>query len=172
MGGLEKPVTEGFEESTIWNISGPDVARVSVETSAVIARMALVGQTSTEAMAKEITRLIQSTVQFQAELAKTVKTATEEKQRSLDELKTALEVKHEQETQWLRELHAQEKEEIWSEIETTVLDNKEAETLKVVKDYALVINTDLRTVQLDYIEQVERLCFYRDQGKMLVQDAA
>ena len=52
---LEKPTIEGFEESTLWDISGPDVTRVGVETSVVIVRMALAGQTSTEAMAKEIT---------------------------------------------------------------------------------------------------------------------
>ena len=63
-----------------------------------------------------------------------------------------LEVKHEQETQWIQESHTREKEEIWSEIETSVLDNKEAETLKVVKNYTLVINTDLQTTQLDYLD--------------------
>ena len=56
-GGIEKPIIEGFEESTLWDISGPDVARVAVETSTVIARMELDGQSSTKAMAKEIARL-------------------------------------------------------------------------------------------------------------------
>ena len=79
MGGLEKLVTEGFEESTIWNIAGQDVARVSVETSAVIARMALAGQTSTKAMTKEIAWLKQSTTQFQVELDETVKNVVKEK---------------------------------------------------------------------------------------------
>ena len=64
VGGLEKPVTKGFEESTIWNIAGQDVARVGVKTSVVIVGMALIGQTSTEAMAKEITHLKQSVTQF------------------------------------------------------------------------------------------------------------
>ena len=41
--GVEKVVLEGFEESTLWDISGPKVARVGVETSAVIAGMALAG---------------------------------------------------------------------------------------------------------------------------------
>lgn len=95
VGGLEKPITEGFEESTIWNISGPYVSRVDVETLAVIVRMAPTGQTSIEAMAKDITWLKQFTSQFQAELVETVKTAAKEKQRSLDELKMDLEVKHE-----------------------------------------------------------------------------
>ena len=143
MGGLKKFVTKGFEESTIWNISGLDVARVGVETSVVIVRMALVSQTSIESMAKEITQLKQSAVQFQAKLVESVKTTAKEKQRSLDEVKMDLEVKHEQETKQLQELHAQEKEEIQNEIETTILKNKEVETLKVVKDRALVINTDL-----------------------------
>ena len=52
MGGLEKPATEGFEESTIWNIAGHDVPWVGVKTSTVIVGMVLTGQTSTEAMAK------------------------------------------------------------------------------------------------------------------------
>lgn len=43
VGGVEKVVLEGFEESTLWDISGPDVVQVGVETSVVIARMALVG---------------------------------------------------------------------------------------------------------------------------------
>jgi ABC-type hemin transport system ATPase subunit len=90
-------------------ISDPYVTWVGVKNSTVIARMAFAGQTSTEAMAKKITQLKQSTVQFQAELAETVKTTAEEKHRSLDELRMALEVKHEQETQRLQELHAREK---------------------------------------------------------------
>ena len=172
VGGLEKLVIEGFEESTIWNIAGQDVARVGVESLIVIVGMALADQTSTEAMAKEIAQLKQSMAQFQAKLAETVKNVAKEKQRSLDELKTALEVKHEQETQRLRELHAREKEEIQSEIETSIFDNKEAETLKVVKNYALVINTDLQMAQLDYLDQVERLSFYHDQEKTLLQNVA
>lgn len=54
VGGLEKPVTEGFEESTIWNIASQDVTWVGVETSTVITGMALIHHTSTEALAKEI----------------------------------------------------------------------------------------------------------------------
>ena len=46
-------------------------------------------------MEKEITRLKQSTTQFKAELAENVKNLAKEKQRSLGELKTTLEVKHE-----------------------------------------------------------------------------
>ena len=74
--------------------------------------MALISQMSTEAMAKEITKLKQFATQFQAELAENVKNVTEEKQRSLGELKTALEVKHEHETQGLQEVHGKEKEEL------------------------------------------------------------
>ena len=124
--------------------------------------MALTSQTSTEAMAKEIARLKQSVAQSQVELAETMKNIVKEKQMSVDELKMALEVKHMKETQQLWELHAREKEEIQREIETSVLENKEAETLKVVKYYALVINTDLQMTQLIYLDQVERLCFYWD----------
>lgn len=54
VGGIEKFVMEGFEESTLWDISGPDVAQVGVETSTMIARMALAGQLSTKVMVKEI----------------------------------------------------------------------------------------------------------------------
>ena len=72
----------------------------------MIIGMALASQTSTKAMAKEITRLKQSTAQFQAELTKSVKNIVEDKQRSLDELKTTLEVMHEQETRRLQEMQA------------------------------------------------------------------
>ena len=40
----------------------------------------------------------------------------------------------------------------------------------MVKNYALVNNTDLQTTQLDYLDQVEGLHFYRDQGKTLLQN--
>jgi hypothetical protein len=49
VGSIEKPIVKGFEES-----SGPDVAQVGIETSLVIAEMALSSQTSTKAMEKEI----------------------------------------------------------------------------------------------------------------------
>ena len=52
VGSLEKPIVEGFEESTLWDISGPDVSQVGVNTSVVIAGMALAIQTSTKAMEK------------------------------------------------------------------------------------------------------------------------
>lgn len=165
LGGLEKPITEGFEESTIWNIVGQDVTRVGVQTSVVIAGMALTGQTSTEAMEKEIARIKQFAAQVQAELAEKVKNVAEERQRSIDELKTTLEEKHEKETQQLQESHAWEKEAIRSEIETSVLDNKDTKMLKVVKKYAQVINTDLQTAQLNYLDQVDSLCSYKDQGE-------
>lgn len=41
VGGLEKPITEGFQESTIWNIEGQDITQVGVETFTVIVRLAL-----------------------------------------------------------------------------------------------------------------------------------
>lgn len=40
--------------------------------------------------------------------------------------------------------------------------------LKVVKYYAQVINIYLRTTQLDYLDRVERLHSYKDQGKTLL----
>ena len=60
----------------------------------------------------------------------------------------------------MQEMHAQEKEELQNRIETTILDRREAETLKVVKDQALITNSNLRTNQLDFLEQVERLWIY------------
>ena len=42
----------------------------------------------------------------------------------------------------------------------------------MVKNYAQVINTNLWTDQLDYLDQVERLCSYKDQGKTLLQNVA
>lgn len=52
--GIEKGVIERFEEITLWDVSGPNVARVGVENLVVITGMALTGQSSLEAMAKEI----------------------------------------------------------------------------------------------------------------------
>ena len=63
----------------------------------------------------------------------------------MGKLKTALDVKHEQETRWLQEVHAKEKEELQNKIETAILDIRETETLKVVKDQALITNSNLRT---------------------------
>lgn len=68
-----------------------------------------------------------------------------DKQRSLNELKIALEVKNEQETRRLQEMHAQEKGELQNGIEIAILDKREAETLKVVKDQALITNSNLWT---------------------------
>ena len=48
IGGVEKVVLEGFEESTLWDISSPYVAQVGVETSVVIAGTALIGKSSTK----------------------------------------------------------------------------------------------------------------------------
>lgn len=45
---------EGYEESTLWDISRTYVSRVGVEISIVIASMALAGRFSSEAMEKEI----------------------------------------------------------------------------------------------------------------------
>ena len=49
------------------------------------------------------------------------------------------------------------------------MDRREAKTLKVVKDQALITNSNLRTIQLDFLEQVERLWIYQDQGKTLLE---
>ena len=78
----------------LWDVSGPYVAQVGVETSIVIIGMALIGQSSMEAMAKEISQLKQSNTQAQNELAENMNNATEDKQRRLDKLRIALEVRH------------------------------------------------------------------------------
>lgn len=90
VGSIEKPIVEGFEERMLWDISGPDVTRVGIETSAVIIEMALADQTSTEAMEKEIARLKQSATGFQEELIESARSLAENKRKSLDELKIAL----------------------------------------------------------------------------------
>ena len=67
-------------------------------------------------------------------------------------------------------MHAQEKEELQSKIKTSVLDSREAETLKVVKDQALITNSNLQTSQLDFLAQIERLRIHQDQGKTLLKE--
>jgi hypothetical protein len=44
-----------------------------------------------------------------------------------------------------------------------VLDKREAETIKVVKDQALISNSHLQESELDYLSQVERLRTYQSQ---------
>lgn len=86
---------ECFEESMLRDIFGLDIARVGVETLVVIAGMALARKSSTEAMEKEITHLKQSASRVQVELREHAKNTSEDKQRSLDELKIALESRYE-----------------------------------------------------------------------------
>ena len=50
------------------------------------------------------------------------------------------------------------------------MDRREAETLKVVKDQAMITNSKLRTSQLDFLEKVERSWIYQDQGKTLLKE--
>ena len=95
---------------------------------------------------------------------------SEYKQQILDELKIALESKYEQEKQQLKEVDAHEIEELQGRIETVVLHKREVETLKVVKDQALISNSHLRASQLDYLSQVERLQTYQSQGKTLLKE--
>jgi hypothetical protein len=52
VGDAERALIEGYEESTLWDISGQDIARIGVESSVVIEGMAMAGQSSPEAMAK------------------------------------------------------------------------------------------------------------------------
>ena len=141
--GVEKALIEGYEESTLWDISGPDVACVGVDTSPVIVGMALAGQSFSEAMSKEILCLKQLVTQTQNELTESVKHATKDRQRSLEELKRALEVKHEEEKQQMSKLHSRELEELQAKIESTLQEKQETEALKVIKDQALITNSHL-----------------------------
>ena len=70
----------------------------------------------------------------------------------------------------MKKFDAQEIEELQGKIEMSVLDKREVETLKVVKDQALVANSHLQTSQLDYLDRVERLRNYQDQGKTLLKE--
>ena len=110
--GVEKFVVEGFEESTLWDISGPDIARVGVEALAMIAGMALARQSSIEEMIKEIDCLKQFASWLQAELVEHTKNMLEDKKQSLDEMKVALESRYEKEKQQLKEKHVHELEEL------------------------------------------------------------
>ena len=97
VGSIEKPSVEGFKESKLSDISCLDVAQVGIETSTLIVGMALAGKSPTEEMAKEIAWLKQYAAQVQARLVENAKNMSEDKQRSLDELKIALEPKYEHE---------------------------------------------------------------------------
>ena len=134
IGGVEKALVKGYEESTLWDISGPDVACVGVETSTIIVGMALVGQLSSEAMVKEIVRLKQLVTQMQNELIENVKHASEDNEKSLEELKIALEAKHVEEKQQLLESHSLELEELQVKIESTLQEKQETKALQVIKD--------------------------------------
>lgn len=60
----------------------------------------------------------------------------------------------------MKEVHAQDIEELQNKIKIAMLDQREVETLKMVKDQALVANSQLRTSRLNYLSQVERLQNY------------
>ena len=147
IGGIEKDVIECFEESKLWDVLGPYMARVGEETLVVIAEMALGGQSSSEAMAKENALLKESSTQDQNELSKNMKNATKDKKISLDKLRIALEVRHEQEKQELVELHTQELGELQEKIESTMQEKKETKALNVIGDQSLITNSHLREIQ-------------------------
>ena len=88
--GAEKALIEGYEVNTLWDISGLDVSLVGVETSSIIASMALIGQSSSEAMEKEIFHLEQLVAQTQNELVDSIKRIVDERKISLDELYISL----------------------------------------------------------------------------------
>lgn len=78
--------------------------------------MALAGQLPSEAMAKEIVLLKQLATQDQNELAENIKNETEDKKRSQEYLRIALEARHEEEKQQLLDLHARELGELQAKI--------------------------------------------------------
>lgn len=110
IGGVEKELIEGYEESTLWDISYPYVSHVGVETSIMIDGMDLIGQSSSEAMQKEILHLKQMVTQTKSEPTESIKRTSDERQRSLNELKIALTMQHEEEKRQLLTLHSQELE--------------------------------------------------------------
>ena len=67
-------------------------------------------------------------------------------------------------------MHAHELEELQGKIESSILDKRETKILKVVKDQALITNSNLQDIQLDYLNQVERLQSYQSQGKTLLTE--
>lgn len=137
VGGVEKALIEGFEESTRWDISGLDVAHVGVETYAVNVGMALTERSSSKAMAKEIFCLKQLVAQTQNELTDSIKRTADERQRSLDELKIALTVQVKEEKRQLLTLHSQELG-LQAKIESTLQEKQEIEALKAIRDQALI----------------------------------
>ena len=65
-------------------------------------------------------------------------------------------------------MHAHDIEELQGKIKSTFLDKREAETLKVVKEKALITNSCLQDSQLYYLNQVEWLQTYQSQDKSLL----
>lgn len=55
--GKERVSIEGYDEHTLWDISGHDIAWVGIETLVVIIGMAMKGKSYCEAMSKDITIL-------------------------------------------------------------------------------------------------------------------
>ena len=51
-----------------------------------------------------------------------------------------------------------------------MLEYQEIETLKVVKDQALITNSHLHDSQLDHLNQVDRIQSYQSQGKSLLTE--
>jgi hypothetical protein len=53
-----------------------------------------------------------------------------------------------------------------------MLEKQETETLKIIKDQALITNSHPRDSQLDYLNQVDRLHSYQSQGKSLLMEVS
>ena len=75
-----------------------------------------------------------------------IKQSVDDKQRSIYELKVALTVQFEEEKRNMSALHSQELEGLQEKIETTLQEKREAESLKVVRDQALITNTYLQEI--------------------------
>ena len=121
-------------------------------------------------MAKEIIWLKQSVAQLQNELTDNIKQCDDDKERSLNELKVASTMQFEEEKRNMSSLHSQEIEGLQVKIESTLKEKQEAESLKVVRDQALITNMHLQESQLKYLSQVGRLHSYMSQGKMLLSN--
>ena len=89
-GGRNKVMVEGYDKHTLWDVSGPNVTRIGVETSTVIVVMDLEGHTTFEFVTQDISRLTQVVAQLQNKLVDVHKQNEEMKQRDMSELWTSL----------------------------------------------------------------------------------
>lgn len=67
-------------------------------------------------------------------------------------------------------LHSQELKGFQVKIESAFQKKQKVESLKAVRDQALITNSHLQEIQLEYLSQVDRLCNYMSQGNMLLSN--